>query len=219
MADYNQQSGYMGQGGQRPVSTYNAAQDEFGFKEGNDYPDQQRGGMQGQGYGAQGYGGQGYSDQLGTGETFQDAPPRAGYGGTDMGVGGRCHNISESGFFCFSRGMYITLEDGNGHEVLIEIVGVELWQVPSLRMGSRPKARMAPRPQLTTSLRVTKPSLGWGGRTTMGWRGGIRSWEGRTRAPLVAVIRLHRTMTMRRCRTRTAFRLAMDGARKIHVSC
>jgi hypothetical protein len=97
MADYNQQSGFQGQEGRQPVSTYTAAQDEFGFKEGNDYPTGQQGSGQGQGYGqgqGQGYGDQGYGQGQGyggdrTGETFQDAPDRiTGYGDTDTGVGG-----------------------------------------------------------------------------------------------------------------------------------
>lgn len=89
MADNYQQSGYtgQGQGQQRPVSTYNTHQDEFGFKDGSGYPagqggqqmNQPGGGVVDQGYDGQGYGNQG-------GDAFQDAPDRM----TDMdsGVGG-----------------------------------------------------------------------------------------------------------------------------------
>lgn len=93
MADYNnQQSGYMGQEEEqrtRLASGYNAHQDEFGFKEGNDprQPSDFGRGYEGQGYGDQGY--QGYGDR--TGETFQEGPERrrpTGYGDTDSGVGG-----------------------------------------------------------------------------------------------------------------------------------
>lgn len=102
MADYNQQSGNMREEDHRkPVSTYNAHQDEFGFKEWDDHPatDVQPpsskanfgGGYEGQGYGDQGY--QGYGDR--TGETLQAAPEQrsstGGHGDMDMdsGVGGR----------------------------------------------------------------------------------------------------------------------------------
>jgi len=91
-------AGYMGEE-RRPVSTYNAHQDEFGFKEGNDYPASGGGfgdhkhhrpdvpsSTPGEGYGRQGVE-HGYGDQ--SEETFQDAPERmTGYGDTDNGVGG-----------------------------------------------------------------------------------------------------------------------------------
>lgn len=91
MADYNQQSGYTGQGpdynqqrgstGQGPVSTYNAQQDEFGFKEGSDYS------------GEGGYGDQKFQQSSGQGQGygggFQDATDQTtGYGDADTGVGG-----------------------------------------------------------------------------------------------------------------------------------
>jgi len=84
MAEYNQQGGIMGQEERRPVSTYNAHQDEFGFTEGNDYPVGEGQKLNQQGPDQT----QGYGDQE-TGETFQDAPDRmTGYGDTDNGVGG-----------------------------------------------------------------------------------------------------------------------------------
>jgi hypothetical protein len=67
------------------MSTYNAHQDEFGFKEGSDYP--AAGGGHGDRQKFQQSPDQGYGDQ--TGETFRDAPERmTGYGDTDSGVGG-----------------------------------------------------------------------------------------------------------------------------------
>lgn len=42
MAEYNEQSGYIRQG-DKPTSTYNAHQDEFGFKEGNENPNSSSG--------------------------------------------------------------------------------------------------------------------------------------------------------------------------------